>query len=441
MNLAEFKRNILLEINPLKLFLAPFLIGLILITYYMGKDYSIDPYFINTIIKSCAFGMFFLGGIWGVKKSIESLSDEMSMNTFFFQRNIGYKPFDFLIGKVFGATSYNWYCFLILASILVGHSFFVPEQRNYKDYTSALVLYDIVILFCICVSAQLMAHLTAQLMYINIKDHTKVKSGSLLILNIIIVSVFAVVPFKSEFHFVYSKELIWYGLSVNVFQAMIINCIYFMVWLFLGVHHCYHLLFGRHIDKKVWSLFLVITPLYFLGYEFSGNLSKVLQLSGFTYLCIIYVCFIAKSWDTVEIKKILRICQSRKFLDLPYFIYPAIGYLAVFCLLLVMQLTGGSENTSGLSGIIFPLLVILFVIRDLGIYLYLELSNKIKRSRSILMIFAALLYGILPFFFGSIYLPLKALFIPDHTNLGMSFVSIVIQVIIVVVLLNKKKPL
>lgn len=439
MNLAEFRRNLLLEINPLKLFLAPFLIGLLVITYYLGKSYSYDPYIVNSMVTYCAGAMFFLGGIWGVKKSIESLTDEMGMNTFFFQRNLAYKPFDFMIGKVFGSTSYNWYCFIILALILVIHSFFIPEQRNYKDYTSALVLYDIVILFSICVSAQLLAHLSTQLMYINTKDHTKVKSGSLLILNIIIVSVFAIVPFKSEFHFVYNKEILWYGLSINVFQAMIFNCLYFMVWLSLGVHHCYHLLFGRLIDKKVWSLFLLITPIYFCGYDVGIDSTSILQQSGFVYLALIYICFITKSWDVIELKRIFRSGMKKKLFELPYFIYPLVGYLCIFIFLLIGSFIG--ENSSAGSDFIVPTLFLILIVRDFCLYLYLELDSGIKRSRSFLMIFAALLYGILPFFFGSVYPALRALFLPDQNYWWISLVSFLVQTVIMLFLLSKKKPL
>lgn len=113
----EFHRNLWTKISPFKLVAAPVFIGLcvaVLLNIAPEKGGFFNEAHAAQLMMEGAWWIFFLVvAVWGIHDASTALQDEMRNNTWDFQRMSSVTPFQLVIGKLFGATSYAWYVGLI----------------------------------------------------------------------------------------------------------------------------------------------------------------------------------------------------------------------------------------------------------------------------------------------------------------------------------------
>lgn len=109
----EFHRNIWSKISLFKVIAAPVFIGLcmvILLNIAPEKGGFFNQGHASQIILEGSWWIFFLVvAVWGIHDASTALQDEMRNNTWDFQRMSSINPFQLVVGKLFGVTSYAWY--------------------------------------------------------------------------------------------------------------------------------------------------------------------------------------------------------------------------------------------------------------------------------------------------------------------------------------------
>ena len=109
----EFHRNLWTKMSLFKIIAAPIFVGLcmvVLLNIAPEKGPVFNQGDANQFLMEGSWWLFFLVvAVWGIHDTSTALQDEMRNNTWDFQRMSSITPFQLVIGKLFGATSYAWY--------------------------------------------------------------------------------------------------------------------------------------------------------------------------------------------------------------------------------------------------------------------------------------------------------------------------------------------
>ena len=111
----EFKRNLWREFPGHRLLAMPVMLGLIFLTASLANNQRMGAILFSVTTVLFVFIVWF----WGARNANSAVSDEMRDQTWDQQRLSALEPWTMTWGKLFGATSYNWYggliCLLVAA--------------------------------------------------------------------------------------------------------------------------------------------------------------------------------------------------------------------------------------------------------------------------------------------------------------------------------------
>jgi len=106
MSNPEFKRNLWLSFSESRLVAMPAILGLIFLATYASHA----PDARAGEVRMIAISLFiFIVWLWGAGNASAAIIDEMRNRTWDQQRMSALEPWTMTWGKLFGATSYNWY--------------------------------------------------------------------------------------------------------------------------------------------------------------------------------------------------------------------------------------------------------------------------------------------------------------------------------------------
>ena len=111
----EFERNLWLEMSPRRLIMMPVVLALIFLAAGAagpGKEA------LGTVGGMANALYYFFAVLWGTRTAGNAITAEIRDRTWDFQRLSALTPFQVLTGKLFGATSYQWYGALICLVLL-----------------------------------------------------------------------------------------------------------------------------------------------------------------------------------------------------------------------------------------------------------------------------------------------------------------------------------
>ncbi len=105
----EFKRNLWREFPGHRLLAMPVMLGLIFLTASLADSSRMA----ESLYRVATVLFVFIVWFWGARNANSAVSDEMRDQTWDQQRLSALEPWTMTWGKLFGATSYNWYGGLI----------------------------------------------------------------------------------------------------------------------------------------------------------------------------------------------------------------------------------------------------------------------------------------------------------------------------------------
>jgi len=111
---AELLRNVWLELTPSRLLLVPLILGAVLLVVWYSNDRSTTE-----VATAARFIYFVLVLLWGTRRAANSLADEVTGGTWDAQRMTALGPWSMFWGKFVGGTAFVWYAALMSLAVAV----------------------------------------------------------------------------------------------------------------------------------------------------------------------------------------------------------------------------------------------------------------------------------------------------------------------------------
>jgi hypothetical protein len=402
---AEFAKNIWLELSVQRLVAMPAIIGMIVLLVGLNGGHAV-----NSVLHYIAVGgIVVLGMLWGVKTSADSILDEYNERTWDWQKMSVIGPWKLAWGKLFGSTIYNWYgagiCFLLYILTSFG------QDNPVKEITTGFLL------LVGMVTVQGLMILISLQMIRKSDGRTKIKSNRVFLPGLIVVGFFYNM-FSARFLDSFHTSISWYGIVSGSAGLAMVSALFLCGWVVAGLYRSMRAEL-QFSDAPTWWLAFIISSLfmnygYFVSISeigFTGGLAGALLLSFLQFLFVLYVIVLSEPKDIVNFRLLETSWKSGDrrtfFQNLPLWMatLPVVfifGFLGVLFLNLALKGSMIEDlarefniQTSGKS-FLFILALLGFVLRDFGILLLLNFSDRRKRADSAWIIYLVLLYAILP---------------------------------------------
>lgn len=402
----EFAKNVWLELSPQRLIVMPVIIGLVgFLIISMSSQSETREILHNAAIA----GIVLLGFLWGIKTSADAILDEYNEKTWDWQKMSVIGPWKLAWGKLFGSTIYNWYGAVLCFAIYLLTSFGADDVG--KEIQSGLLL------LIGMVSVHGLMILVSLQMIRKSDGRSKIKSNRIFISGIILMS-FLTNIFSSRFLDSFQSDISWYGLVTGNMNLMTINAVFCCAWVIAGLYRAMRAEL-QFSDAPVWWVgFIVSTFVLHFGYFFpstrlsvAGGLSATAAITAMQFGALLYFLALSEPKDVVNFRLLENSIKTgdRKtfFKNLPLWI-TTLPFAFLFGLIAVVFFNVAvndtlleqvyRELTSAGTGKSFAglLAVYGFVLRDLGILLLLNFTNRSKRADSAWIVYLLVLYVLLP---------------------------------------------
>lgn len=418
----EFAKNVWLEFTTQRLIVMPTLIGLIVLLIVMSAGSSAR----STLHAVSMGGIVVLGFLWGIKTSADAILDEYNEKTWDWQKMSVIGPWKLAWGKLFGSTIYNWYGTAICFVIYVLTSFGADDVRK-EIQTAVLLLIGMVSVhgLMILISLQMIR---------KSDGRTKIKSNRIFISGIIAMG-FVTNIFSSRFLDSFSTDIAWFGIVRGNMNLALVSALFYCSWIIAGLYRSMRAELQFSDAPAWWLTFMGTSFVFHYGYfvtiesiGLAGGISAAMAITFVEFLVLLYLLALSEPKDLVNfrlLEKLWKAGDRATFLrNVPLWMVtlPVVfvfGFFAVF--FLNIAVTGSlieefyqKLNLHGMSRT-YPALIAVFgfVLRDLGILVWLNLSNRSKRADSAWIVYLLVLYVLLPMLAKASELPIGAAFYPD----------------------------
>jgi len=437
----ELQRNLWSEFSMQRLILMPSIAIIILVLITIGADaYDVIDVLIMVSYASAAVLLIF----WGGKVAYDSIISEYNERTWDWQRMNALSSKQLLVGKLFGATAFNWYGGFICLAFWLFFTFFKGE----------MLLEDIIASFLtiLILAIQLMCGtmIIALLQIRKGSARNRFKSGS-------------IVFFLVLFGFGYISQAIAgiqtdYSYFGKGFSLTFFENVFYTIWAVIGVNQALRHELNYKNSSKLWYLFLFSAAI-FKGFVMAEQLDDRRNLFFFMILAFtlqaIFFSYILLLFESKEPLKFKMLIQKIKNKDWKYLNYKAPLWSLTFPLIFIgiistwlafdlsyfiskynldtMPLIDDLKRSlTQLDTLAISGAIILFVLRDFLLMFLISMTSFKKRTNGAFVLYLFLLYFLLPLLIRDTD-SLLPLFIP-YIGQGalMCFLLPLIEVLIVV---------
>lgn len=396
----ELIKNIQLELNPVKLVLMPVVLGMIFFIVYLNADKH-EPAAQSMQTASLVL-LELIVFIWGTKMAVESLVSEFNDKTWDSQRMTSISPWTLAWGKLLGSTLFAWYGGLFCLLVFAASSVAVPE-----DLPRLVKMLLILIFTGLLTQTAILAFILTE--FAKNRDAAKLNISSYSL---------AAVLFIGQLLFsaggVYSARgnMQWYGISLHPLDMMLYSSLFFCLWGAVGLYRAMRKELQFDSSPWVWTVFIVSLMGYVSGFISSDhNTSSAallllrLYASLFAGIVSFYFMLLAESKNAVDLKLLVSKRRRKEWTELaaktPAWL---ISLLLVAALCAVQMVIKGAADLAGAADShdaqfilqIFPVALLMFCLRDLGIILYVNLSSAKKNRDMTAAFYLAILYLLIP---------------------------------------------
>lgn len=406
MNLnPEFQRQLYLEYSPARLLGIPMVLGII-----FTLSFFIDNHKLGNATANTALVLFMLITLlWGARQTIDSIVEEYRERTWDTQRLSALGPWEMTWGKLFGSTIMVWYAG---ALCLLVYSLAVDQSATLL----ALIFYSVCAALLVQSGGLLMGLLAMQ------RDQTKGNS----LFTMAVIAVLAVSPWLmgitnlSPYNLQYAT-LHWYDMQLNSHQFHKISLLLALFWSGVGNYRLMTQELGIRTLPWIWLCFSLFLMAYLGGLIPSGTFS--FSLAAFTvFSALTYIGILVERHDPMRIKRLLTYFSAGNWQrggeEIPLW---WLTYLLCIPAAMLLSFSDNPISQFGATFHVYPLAILLILLRDCAIYLYFAYGKNPQRAISLTLLAGVLLYGVMPGIFTAIgQNQLAGLFFPlwADSNMG-----------------------
>ena len=445
----ELLRNLWLQFSTERLIAAPLI---------LGAAFALAAFATNSwefIGETASGGYLVISYLWGTRRAVNVLADEIAAGTWDGQRMSSIGPWTMAWGKLLGGAAYVWYCALLCLSVYAAAAVAIGRQHALLvelplKITGALLVQAVALLFALV--------LVGKGRRVSRRSVAFAQGGALLI-GIFGISA-VLLPFLTEdFGFGASQTVTWFGVAFDADAFTLLTQCLLLAWAIVGV---YRLMAGELQVRQhpwVWLSFSLFLIAYYQGFLLLGPETRP-SLRFFSALLVAmplyYLALFAQSNDVIRYRWLFHHLGGgvrRKALSLLPLWVPSL-VLAAALAAVVALLTRNEVQTLTMEAPVAPMVIdetwsgsvataialILFMLRDLGIVLLLNFSKRPKAPDLAAILYLIVLYGICG---GLVTVAgagtLLPLFVPGAgSNAVFVALAPLVQVILVAVLLQRR---
>jgi hypothetical protein len=386
----EFKRNLWLEISPIRLAIMPGVLTLIaLLVVALNQD---DPY--NSLFVAFSALFVALAAGWGSVRVVSSINDEVTERTWDQQRLSALTPWGMAWGKLLGSTAYAWYGGLLCVLVALVSAAPVP------DFWSRSVWLMTGMVGTVALHAWLMA---SRLHTLDVRtEKSSGMAGRLFGLVLVMQLMPAVFWVLRDPRSPDGQTLgNWWGLGMPLpLQSLLV----LLLMLALGLLALWRSMGKQLMVRSVpWAWVVGVLGLGWVVAGFAppsgGGPSLWMTLAG-TALVATYGALFTESNNRLTWQAVLyhraHSPTRRLWQALP--VWPLSWALAAVCLV-AHALTGSGSGSAGsplpaLNGLMW--MALLHTLRDCGIYLFFALRHSTRKPAAITLVSLFVLGVVLP---------------------------------------------
>jgi len=215
----EFRKNLWLELTPLRLILMPVILAGIFFVNYLAVDKGLSFEFFKSLQKTSLtfFGIIIFA--WGTKLITDSLVNEFNDKTWDSQRMTSVGPWTMIWGKVFGSTIFTWYGGILCIAAYLIASLFIPGMAKHIKLMIIMIFSGLI---CHTLSLSLILE-----EFSKKRDKGKINSSSYLLLMII--ALLFIIPISIN-SITAKNDLYWHFFKCPPSTLILFSSAFFLFW-------------------------------------------------------------------------------------------------------------------------------------------------------------------------------------------------------------------
>lgn len=419
MNLnPEFQRQLYLEFSQARLIGVPMILGII-----FAFTYVVDDNQFAAVTTQSALGLFILiVSFWGSRQVVDSVLEELRSHTWDTQRLSALDPWTMVCGKLFGSTLVVWYGGVIC---LIVYALATPNIANF---------------FWVCsfsVTSGMLVHSISLLLGLVALRKWQLNSNSFAIGLAIFAAITLgtwIMPLAEAPKAIETvANASWYGMEAPVQFLTLTSVSVALFWCVVGNYRLMAHELSIRTVPWVWLVFAVFLIFYVGGFISADEFDNYFYASSFGIcLMLSYLAAFSEPHEAMRIKRLFTYIAEenwqRSAEELPIW---CITFVLAAFLAIPLSFTDLSGFDDKLN--IYPVSILLLMLRDIGIYLYFSYGKNPQRAFSMTLLTLIFLYGVFPGIFTAAEQQwLVAVFFPlTAPNIGLSLVYSVVQNLLV----------
>ncbi len=385
MNNPEFRRNLWLAFSPHRLIAMPAILGLLFLAIVLSSSFQLA----KDLHSAATTSFIFIVWLWGLRNANASIVDELRDNTWDQQRMSALQPWEMTWGKLFGATSFNWYGGVICLVVAAFTGF---------AYEEADTLMNLLTL----VATAVLLH--AASIALNLHG-SRIESRIIRRGGMGWVALFVLFMFISSAHNIWSSyQINWWGMQVSNSLFLFCSSVLFAACAVFAAWRTMCSALQVRTLPWAWPLFAVILGAYLAGFfsNYDVNPAHSLFTSAlFVAVSMTYVALITEPTGLVVWRR-LKLRQKAEdwqgwLQQLP--LWPSTLALS-FLFALLASVSADELQLSRTASVIFgmaPLTLALMLLRDTCIFLFFTFSPNSKRAVGAALFYLVVINMLLPF--------------------------------------------
>lgn len=379
----EFRRNLWLELSPYRLIGMPTVLGILLFLAYLldNKQYG------ERVAHAALLLFGLLAFLWGTRLASEALIAEIRDHTWDGQRMSMIGPWSMTWGKLIGSTIYPWYgallCLLVYLTSSPALGLSIPE-------TAVLMIGSALL-------GQAIGLLTSLQAIRKSRHYSRFQTTAFLVLGVICSVSLVAWPFSE------SASILWYSQYFPDDRFVLISLLLFLGWAVFGIYRLIRAELQLQNLPWAWGLFILFMVGYLAGFvgedhwATGKSLPELRMLSAFLVtLVLAYGMLFSERKDPVVLRRFLQYFGRREWFSAmqvsPLWL-STLPFVILSCAALVtVDMISGKGTQLAIPAVV----MILFLLRDLGLLLFLNLSRNPKRADMLTVLFLVMLYGVIP---------------------------------------------
>lgn len=392
----ELQRQLYLEYSPARLVGIPLLLGTAFTLTYLLDGHQLGP----ATAKTALVLFLLISLLWGGRQTGDSITDEYREQTWDTQRLSSLGAWEMTWGKWLGSTAMSWYgsaiCLLVygLASDDLAT---LPSLLFFGIFTALLMQGG----------GLMMGLLSVQ--------RGQIKNTGIYLLAVL--AFFYITPWLmgiASFSGQLPNEALtnWFGMDIDASLFQQYSLLLALFWCGIGNYRLMMQSLGIRTLPTAWLGFNLFLPVYLGGlvHDLDHAFAMIALL---VYASLTYVGISLENNDPMRLKRLQSYFQQglwrRGAEETPIW---WISLLLTLPFALALSLTDDTFGWLGRVFHIYPLSIVLLVVRDCALYLYFY-YGKPQRALTLSLLSAAMFYGVLPGIFTGLGLTsLAALFFP-----------------------------